>query len=96
MITITIKFVYRHRKKVYSYFNAYNSLVSGYKRTGKDLTIQNYIQLKFKKDYEKNNKKINKLINKNKYEQIHQHLSDIYKKYDLSYKNKKIKIKSIS
>lgn len=91
LITITIKFVYRHRKKVYAYFNAYNTLVSGYKRTGKDLTIQNYIQLKFKKDYEKTSKKFTKWIKQNKHTHIHEYLSKLYLKYELSYKNKKLK-----
>lgn len=91
IIHLIIKFIYKDRKKVYSYFNAYNTFVSGFKRTGKDLTIQNYIHLKFGTSYDKKVKWFTKLIKKNRYDLIHKYLSKIYSKYDLSYKNKKTK-----
>lgn len=64
IIYIYIRLKARSNKQL-KYYSGYNLFVSGFKRKGKDLSIQRYIIKKYKKSYDKKVKQIKRHIKKN-------------------------------
>src|SRR5690554_6108652 len=77
ILLIYIRLKMRSKKQL-KYYSGYNLFVSGFKRKGKDLSVQRYIIKKFKKQYNKKVKQLTKLYKKN---ELHKYVFNISKQY---------------
>src|SRR5690554_1764641 len=77
ILLIYIRLKLRSNKQL-KYYSGYNLFVSGFKRKGKDLSVQRYIIKKFKKQYNKKVKQLTKLYKKN---ELHKYVFNISKEY---------------